>query len=138
MGLEYLDQRTIDSAINGECVSLEDFLQQGSFDVDELKPNIDTMGNLQVKSVRSRKGINSVLKWLEAWAAYEIVMCKSYGYNVYFEMARYRMFIIGISQKFRFQSVAAYDMRHRQRLAQAGSMLFSSVDHDLYVTIIRH
>ena len=135
VGLEFLDQRSIDSALNGECISLEDFLQQGSFDVDELKPNIDTKGNRQVKSVRSRKCINSVLKWLEAWAPYEIVMCKSYGYNVYYEMARYRMFIMGISQKFRFQSVAAYDLRHRQRLAHSGSLLFSSVDHDLYVTI---
>ena len=131
-GLEYLDQRTIDSAINGECVALEDFLQQS--ECDELKSNIDTMGNLQVKSVRVRKNINSVLKWLEAWAPYEMVLCKRYGYNVYYEMARYRMFIIGISQKFRFQSVAAYDLRHRQRLANAGSFLFSSVDHELYVT----
>ena len=135
IGLEYLDQRTIDSAINGECVALEDFLQQGSLDCDELKSNIDTMGNLQVKAVRAKKGISSVLKWLEAWAPYELVLCKCYGYNVYYEMVRYRMFIIGISQKFRFQSVAAYDLRHRQRLAHAGSFLFSSVDHELFVTI---
>ena len=64
-----------------------------------------------------------------------MVMCKFFGYPVYYEMARYRSFIIGISQKFKFSSVAAYDVRHRQRLAHAGSMLFSSVDHDLYVTI---
>ena len=50
-------------------------------------------------------------------------------------MARYRSFIIGISQKYKFPYVAAYDLRHRQRLAHAGSFLFSSVDHDLYVTI---
>ena len=135
IGLEYLDQRSIDAALQGECVMLEDFLQSSNCDLDELKSNIDNMGNLQVRSVRTRKCISSVLKWLEAWVAYEMVLCKFFGYAVYYEMARYRAFIIGISQKYKFSSVAAYDLRHRQRLAHAGSFLFSSVDHDLYVTI---
>ena len=135
IGLEFLDQRSVEAAINGECVALEDFLQNASIENDELRSNIDFMGNLQVKSVKTKKSIGSVLKWLEAWVAYEMVLCKFYGYTVYYEMARYRAFIIGISQKYKFAAVAAYDLRHRQRLAHAGSFLFSSVDHDLYVTI---
>ena len=135
IGLEHIDQRTVNSALQGECVVLEDFLSGYNADSDELRPNIDLMGNLQVRSVKSRKSINSVLKWLEAWVSYEMLMCKYYGYSIYCEMAKYRAFIIGISQKFKFPYVAAYDLRHRQRLAQGSSFLYSMVDHDLYVTI---
>ena len=135
IGLEHIDQRTMDSALRGECISLEEFLLNCNTECDELRSHIDLSGNLQVKSVKSKRGISSVLKWLEAWVSYEMLMCKHYGYAIYYEMARYRAFIIGISQKFKFPYVAAYDHRHRQRLAQSGSFLFSMVDHDLYITI---
>ena len=115
-------------------MSLEEFLSNAT-DFDELRSSIDVLGNVQVKSIRGRKPINSMLKWLEAWAPYEMLMCKNFGYNVYYEMARYRVFLINLSQKFKFQYIASYDWRHRQRLAHSGSMLFSMVDHDLYVTI---
>ena len=93
------------------------------------------MGNVQIKSVKSRKAINGVLKWLECWCNYEMLMSMNFGRNVYLEMERYRSFIIGISLKYKFTHVAAYDLRHRQRLAYSGSFLYSQVDHDLYVTI---
>ena len=134
-GLEFLDRKNVDSAVNGEFVHLDEFLCNNSADVDELRSTIDEMGNVQVRSVRGKRGINSVLKWLEAWVNYEMIMCKRFGYTLYYEMARYRAFIINISQKFKFSYVYNYDVRHRQRLANARSCLFSSVDHDLYITI---
>ena len=134
-GLEFLDHKTVESAVNGEFVNLEEFLCVNNADVDELRSVIDEMGNLQVKSVKSRKGISSVLKWLEAWVNYEMIMCKKYGYPIYYEMARYRAFIINISQKFKFSHVFSYDVKHRQRLANSRSCLYSAVDHDLYITI---
>ena len=40
-----------------------------------------------------------------------------------------------MSQKVKFKFVAAYDLRHRQHLANTGSLAFYRVDHELYVTI---
>ena len=135
LGLEFLDQKTIDTALNGECVNLEDFVSNQVNDCEEIRSQIDNMGNVQVRSVKSRKSINGVLRWLESWCNYEMLMSRHFGHNVYIEMARYRSFIIGISLKYKFSHVAAYDLRHRQRLAHSASFLYSLVDHDLYVTI---
>ena len=134
-GLEFLSSDTVERALMGECVSLESFLCPNNNDVDELRSCIDEYGNVQVKSVRSKKVVNSIIKWLEAWVNYEMVLCKKYGYCVYREMARYRAFMISNSQKFKFAHVAMYDLKHRQRLANEGSFLFSNVDQDLYLTI---
>ena len=134
LGLEFLDNKTIESALAGECVNLEDFISSQYNECDELKSHIDFMGNVQVKTVKSRKSVSNVLKWLECWVNYEMLMSRHFGHAVYVEMAKYRSFMIGISQKYKFSHVNAYDVRHRQRLAHTGSFLFSLVDHDLYVT----
>ena len=135
LGLEFLEQKTIDAALRGECANLEEFMSCHINDAEELKSQIDNMGNVQIKSVKSKKHVNSILKWLECWVNYEMLMCRHYGHNVYLEMAKYRRFVIEISQKYKFSHVATYDIRHRRRLAHSGSLLYSQVDHDLYVTI---
>ena len=94
-------------------VNLEDFISNHVNDCEEIRSQIDNMGNVQVRSVKSRKSINGELKWLEFWGNYEMLMSMHFGHNVYIEMALNRSFIIGISQKYKFSYVAAYDLRHR-------------------------
>ena len=129
VGLEFLAPGAVNTAISGEFTNLEEFVNPLlAYDFDVL----DSSGT-QARGVRARKSITSIVKWLEAWLHYEMVLTKFFGYEVYYQMARYRAFILHISQKFKYQNVLSYDTRHRQRLAQTRSLAFARMDHELFI-----
>lgn len=133
VGMEFLTPRTVNTALNGEFASLDEFLDCNA-DTDEIKSFVDPNGMVQVRSVRAKRSIVSLYKWLEAWLIYMMLMAKAQGFATFYQMARYMGFILNIAQKFKIASVLSYDVRHRQRLAQTGSVEFSRLDHELFVT----
>jgi hypothetical protein len=134
-GTEHVPARATVAALNGECVDLADFVNDGAIDINEFKSYVDTYGNINFKCQSSKPVISNMSKWLEAWTVYELVLVGAFGVSIFFELARYRAFILGLFQKFKLPQVLVYDLRHRQRLASFKSLSFASVDHDLYVTI---
>lgn len=135
-GVEFVDPRDATAAIRGDFVLLEKFLSSSYTDSDELKPCVDLSGNIQIKSIKSKKTIVSISKWTEAWLVYMMIMSKFYGVDVGIEMTKYSLFMIGNAQKYKLANCLAYDWRHRQRLAQSKSLAFSAVDYDFFITTL--
>ena len=134
-GTEHLSDRTRNAALSGEFVDLCDFLCNAlGSDVCEYRTSIDAEGNLSVKPVRQARTVSSLLRWIEAWTAYELLLCSAFGADVFQEMARYRMFIVGLFHRYRMPFVLSYDYRHRRALGAERSFNFSALSSELYIT----
>lgn len=132
-GTEHVSHRVSSAALNGEFVEMSELLNS-CVDVDELKSTVDNEGNISFKSVKTRKSVIGMYKWLEAWGIYELLLVRAYGFQIFAEMNIYRNFILGLFQKFKAPQVIMYDHKHRLRLAASRSFAFSKLDHDLYIT----
>ena len=134
-GTEHLQDRTRNAALSGEFVELSDFLCNAlGNDVCEYRTSVDSEGNLSVKPVRQARTVSSLLRWIEAWTAYELLLCSAFGADVFQEMARYRMFIVGLFHRYRMPFVLSYDYRHRRALGAERSFNFSALSSELYIT----
>lgn len=134
-GLEHINQRIISSALMGELVQLDELLCGSIAENDDFKPTIDMSGNIQIKVVKSKRQINSLYKWLEAWGLYERILVPYYGVNVFNEMSRYRGFLLSLSSKYKLSPILNYDAAHRTRLSARRSMAFySAVDYHCFIT----
>ena len=132
VGMEFLTPKTVSAALDGEFICLDDCLDS-AIEREEIKSYVDSNGNVQSRSVRTKKSIASLYKWIEAWLVYMMLLSKYHGYPVFYQMARYMSFIVNLAQKFKINNVLAYDVRHRQRLGQARSFEFTAIDNELYV-----
>ena len=130
-----MQRRARNLALAGEFVNLADFLiSVNNNDNDEFRTVVDERGNVSFRPTRNQRVITSSLRWLEAWSAYEVLMCSAYGLQVFQDMVAYRVFMIGLFIKYRFACVLSYDNRHRQNLGANRSLNFGKLNPDLYIT----
>ena len=121
-------------ALNGEFVELAELLNcNGVPDSSEFRTYVDSEGNLAVKCVRQKKSISTSFKWIEAWSLYEMLMCTTYGVQLFQQMLLYRLFILGLFHKYKIAYVLTYDARHRQALGAKRSLNFNCLNPELYV-----
>lgn len=126
----HVDPRHIQSAIQGEFVHLENFLDNTTNDYEEVG-NYDA----NVRASRPRRCITNMFKWMEAWGHYEVVLVAHYGEELYFELAKYRSFLISLTRKYKVPFILTYDERNRAALGRFRSFNFATFDNQLFVTI---
>ena len=129
----HINDRVVATALNGEFVELHECLDSRVEANNVFGSAIDGSGNVVFKSVKPKKYITSVLKWLEAWGYYEIVMGRAMGFGVIHEMACYRTFILNLFQRFKVAHVLSYDYKHRHKLGAYRSLDFARVNYDAYL-----
>jgi len=129
----HLGHKTVTNALNGEFVDLTECIDSFSDAANDVKSSVDEYGNVSIKSVKSRKNITNAFKWFEAWGHYEYIMARSYGFEVYQEMATYRAFMVNLFQRFKAPFVLMYDVRHRSRLAASRSLKFSHSNYGAFL-----
>ena len=127
----HIDAKTAYSALSGEFVQLERFLD---CDINEYH-EVDNFNDSLLRPLRPRRLITSLYKWMEAWGHYEVTLVSRYGLELYFELASYRSFIISLTEKYKIPFILTYDERHRAALGRARSFDFSYFNNQLFVTI---
>lgn len=131
----HIDARTAQTALNGEFVHLEHFLNCDTNDYQEVRM-VDSSNGLQIKSSRPRKMITSFYKWIEAWGYYEVLLTCHYGIEIFIEMAKYRAFLLDLCDKYKIPYILNYDERFRAALGRRHSFDFNTFDQLLYTTIL--
>ena len=131
--VEGMPESTIKAALNGEFVHLEHFLLNVYVSQDtnnEIQQIFDNEGNVTYKPKRSKRRINNLQNWLEAWSNYEKLMIEYHGMQLYDIMWRYRKYICDCDKKYNRHAVALYDIRHRCELSRK-SVDFAGINIDL-------
>ena len=136
--LAHLDHKLVTSAKTGVFVNLADYLPR----VDKVKDNDTSVeasmtlaGSLHFHP-RNKAVLDSFHTWLSAWNIYEQVLVK-FRPELYFALSDYRQLIQDCDRKYAWESVFAYDVRFRCRLAASPNPFsFGSIDSELFVTIL--
>ncbi len=137
--------KTINSAIEGECVPLEHFLPPIGASSNISNPDLECVLDNETNSMtyrpknHSRKIVNHDT-WSQAWVSYEKLMVAVFGNSIHESMADYRATILDYSKKYVWSSVCVYDFRHRSRMATqiaiSDRLNFNAVFNDLTNTIL--
>lgn len=129
--VEGIQEKTIRQALEGNYVSLDEFLQNfnvNNLDAGDIQSYIDTdTGNVAYRSKKQKRRVINFNTWLEAWSNYEQLMISYHGIQLYSVMVQYRMLIMSYDRKYTWPSVAMLDMRHRLFLSKK-SVCFVDID----------
>ena len=129
-GMEGVPERALRAALKGNYFTIDDFLE--NIVLDEAENEVERGSYYRPR--RSRRKVENVKAWLEAWGRYERYMVRAHGEAIYFHLARYRAKILDMDKKYEWCCVYVYDMRHRAALS-GKSVAFDVLDLELHAQI---
>lgn len=113
--------KTIEAAINGEFINLEEFLVPINYSSNvnhtEYETVLDNDNNLIHRPKKYSRKITNFDSWQQAWACYERLLIGVLGTAVHECLADYRSFMYDANKKFLWHSLSLYDYKHRLRLS---------------------
>ena len=118
--VEGISDRSLRNALKGNYANLEEYLPAISctLDINENETLMESAsGILSYKSKRSQNSINDLGTWLQAYLNYQHVMVRVHGLVAYFAMHDYINYIYDSDIKFQWDTVQAFDIRHRQKIS---------------------
>jgi hypothetical protein len=127
-----LSDTTRKSALTGECVNLLEFL--ATSDTKDLEAYLSD-GELQFKPRKSKRSLDNVNIWLQAWGEYEALIMSTHP-GLYTSLATYRRLIQSLDRKYMWSAIYMYDQRFRMELACSKSFNYHIQNNDLMVTIL--
>ena len=131
-----LSDSTCKSAISGEFVNLLEFIST-SYSKD-LEAHISD-GELQLKPRKSKRALDNLHIWLQAWDEFEALLtkkCMSVHPHLYSKLASYRRLIQSLDRKYMWSAIYTYDQRFRTNVARDASVNYHVQNNDLMVTIL--
>ena len=122
-------KKTVNSAIEGECVPLEHFLPPIGASSHISNPDLECALDNETNSMTYRsknhsRKITNHDTWSQAWVSYEKLMVAVFGNSIHESMADYRATILDYSKKYVWSSVCVYDFRHRSRMGTHTNLCF--------------
>ena len=117
--VEGLSDRSIRNALKGNYCLLEEFLPPVSCTLDQNENETlmeSATGIISYKSKKSQQSITGFGTWLQAYLNYQHVMVRVHGLVAYYAMHDYISYIYDSDIKFQWDTVYAFDIRHRQRI----------------------
>ena len=116
-----MPDRIIRSALKGNYANLDDYLSPVMCTLDvnqDLQAQVDVnTGFVTYKCKSLQTKLINFDKWLQAFMNYEHLMVNVHGYFAYQAIAPYKKYIQEADKKFNWETVVAFDIRHRQAIS---------------------
>ncbi|MEE8386053.1 MAG: hypothetical protein V3S01_09055 [Dehalococcoidia bacterium] len=129
-----ISSRIAQAALNGEFVNLCDFLPSDPSPEAPMEASV-AGGYLTFAPRKSRKSIDSIERWLLAWANLETFLGE-HTPALYGRLAIHRRHITEASRRFIWPAVTSYDHQFRLGLSRTKSFEYSQLDSSLYASCL--
>jgi hypothetical protein len=129
-----LPRKLYTQARSGEYVNLAEF-SPNTEPSDIIESVMDESNQLVFRPKTVKKHIDSFLAWSTAWHGYEAILI-DLDPTLYLQLAEYRMAIQRYDALYLWNSVYAYDTRHRVRLSVTGSFEFQNCNTNIFVMVL--
>ena len=132
----HLSSTVIDKIRRGDFIDLVTLLPAFGSSVIEpaakrVRLSDDGESLVVSQSTASKRKIDSMLAWTEAWSVYCAVILSQQSERA-FDLVCYQLLICQAARKYKLSAVLEYDARFRQSAAIDRTMVWSSVNPDLY------